>query len=413
MAKLNEFIESVSALFIEIAPYLILGFLISGVLYLFTSKEMIANNVGTPGFMSVLKASILGVPMPLCSCGVIPVATSMYKRGASKGATLSFLISTPQTGIDSMLITLNQMGLQFAIIRPIIALITGIIGGLFGDWGGETDYQTKNKINHSHKSKTLMDGLKYSFITLPQDLINPFMKGLIISGIIAILLPEGFFIKNNLTGITGMIVIALASVPMYVCATASVPIAMSLIIQGGLEPGAAFVFLMAGPATNAATISVIMNSLGKKIVYIYVSVIFVSAIIFGLIINQYQHLITLPNHLSHNHSHNMFWNIFSDISVFIMLIITWYTIIGSYFIKQSSSKESDQIKNYDLTLIIKGMTCNHCKETATNAIEDCQGVEKVEVDLDSGKAMVHGKLIDEQEIIESINSVGFSVSKLS
>ena len=413
MAKLNDFIESISALFIEIAPYLILGFIISGVLYIFTSKEMISNNVGTPGFMSSFKASILGVPMPLCSCGVIPVAASMYKRGASKGATLSFLISTPQTGIDSILITLNQMGVQFAIIRPIIALITGVIGGLFGDWGGNKDYQTKAQIKHTHQSKTIIDGLKYAFITLPKDLINPFMKGLIISGIIAVLLPEGFFIKNNLTGITGMIIIALASVPMYVCATASVPIAMSLIIQGGLEPGAAFVFLMAGPATNAATISVIMNSLGKKIVYIYVSVIFVSAIISGLIINAYQHLIELPIHLSHNHTHNIFWNVFSDMSVFLMLIIAWYTIIGSPFINKNKIKESDVIKKFDLTLIVKGMTCNHCKETAMSAIEDCQGIEKVEIDLESGKTMISGKTIDEKEIIESINSVGFSVSKLS
>ena len=413
MAKLNDFIESISALFIEIAPYLILGFIISGVLYIFTSKEMISNNVGTPGFMSSFKASILGVPMPLCSCGVIPVAASMYKRGASKGATLSFLISTPQTGIDSILITLNQMGVQFAIIRPIIALITGIIGGLFGDWGGNKDYQTKTQIKHTHQSKTIIDGLKYAFITLPKDLINPFMKGLIISGIIAVLLPEGFFIKNNLTGITGMIIIALASVPMYVCATASVPIAMSLIIQGGLEPGAAFVFLMAGPATNAATISVIMNSLGKKIVYIYVSVIFVSAIISGLLINAYQHLIELPIHLSHNHTHNIFWNVFSDMSVFLMLIIVWYTIIGNPFINKSKIKESDVIKNFDLTLIVKGMTCNHCKETAMSAIEDCQGIEKVEIDLESGKTMISGKTMDEKEIIESINSVGFSVSKLS
>ena len=115
--------------------------------------------------------------------------------------------------------------------------------------------------------------------------------------------------NNNLTGVTGMIVIALASIPMYVCATASVPIAMALIVKGGLEPGAAFVFLMAGPATNASTISVIVNSLGKKIVYIYISVIFVSSIVFGLLINKYQQFIILPD-LTHNHSHNMFWNLF-------------------------------------------------------------------------------------------------------
>ena len=123
---INNFSIEVAELFILIAPYLVMGFLISGLLYVFTSKEMITNNVGKPGLLSVIKASILGVPMPLCSCGVIPVATSMYKRGATKGATLSFLISTPQTGVDSIILTWYQMGPQFAIIRPIIALITGI-----------------------------------------------------------------------------------------------------------------------------------------------------------------------------------------------------------------------------------------------------------------------------------------------
>ena len=129
---INSFINEITYLFVEISPYLILGFLVSGFLFIFTSKEMVANNLGKPGFISVSKASLFGVPMPLCSCGVIPVATSMHKRGASKGATLSFLISTPQTGIDSILLTLNQMGLQFAIVRPIVALLTGVIGGLIG-----------------------------------------------------------------------------------------------------------------------------------------------------------------------------------------------------------------------------------------------------------------------------------------
>ena len=121
--------NEISYLFLEMSPFLILGFLISGILYVVISKENIANNLGKPGPLSIIKASIFGVPMPLCSCGVIPVAASIYKRGASKGATLSFLISTPQTGVDSILITYGMLGPMFAFIRPIIALITGIIGG--------------------------------------------------------------------------------------------------------------------------------------------------------------------------------------------------------------------------------------------------------------------------------------------
>lgn len=411
MGKINDFINEVSNLFVEIAPYLILGFIVSGFLYMFTSKEMITKNVGTPGFMSVLKASILGVPMPLCSCGVIPVSTSMYKRGATKGATLSFLISTPQTGVDSILLTLNQMGPQFAIIRPIVALITGIIGGMFGDLISDNDYKSTANVKHKHEPKSLLDGLKYSFITLPQDVIKPLIKGIIISGFISILLPNDFFASYNLTGITAMIIIAIASVPIYVCATASVPIAMMLISKG-LEPGAAFVFLMAGPATNAATISVIINSLGKKIVYVYISVIFISSIIFGLLINAFLDPNSLPMNMHHGHSHNIIWNIFSQLSVSGMIIITGYTLF-SQFKGQSKNDVSNLNQSVDLSIIIKGMTCNHCKETATEAINSCHGVEDVSIDLESGQALISGKNIDEKEIITSINSVGFSVSNLS
>lgn len=411
MGKINDFINEVSNLFVEIAPYLILGFIVSGLLYMFTSKEMITKNVGTPGFMSVLKASILGVPMPLCSCGVIPVSTSMYKRGATKGATLSFLISTPQTGVDSILLTLNQMGPQFAIIRPIVALITGVIGGMFGDLISDNDYKSTANVKHKHEPKNLLDGLKYSFITLPQDVIKPLIKGIIISGFISILLPNDFFASYNLTGITAMIIIAIASVPIYVCATASVPIAMMLISKG-LEPGAAFVFLMAGPATNAATISVIINSLGKKIVYVYISVIFISSIIFGLLINAFLDPNSLPMNMHHGHSHNIIWNIFSQLSVSGMIIITGYTLF-SQFKGQSKNDVSNLNQSVDLSIIIKGMTCNHCKETATEAINSCHGVEDVSIDLESGQALISGKNIDEKEIITSINSVGFSVSNLS
>ncbi len=404
---INSFINEITYLFIEISPYLILGFLVSGFLFIFTSKEMVANNLGKPGFVSVSKASLFGVPMPLCSCGVIPVATSMHKRGASKGATLSFLISTPQTGIDSILLTLNQMGLQFAIIRPIVALLTGIIGGLLGEKLTQNEANEVIKQNQTDTKKTYVDGIKYAFITLPADIIKPLLKGIIISGLIAILIPNDFFASYNFTGLSAMVLVAVASVPIYVCATASVPVAMSLMAKG-LEPGAAFVFLMAGPATNAATISVILNSLGKKIVISYVSVIFVSSILFGSLINIFLDPNTIPMNMDHHHhNHNSLWNIFSDLSVYTMLIIIFYYLFSK--IKRRSNA-MDNLNN-DNAYLITGMTCNHCKQTATEAIENCTGVEKVEIDLDSGKAYIQGSDINDDEIITSIKSVGFSIKK--
>ena len=407
---INDFAIEVSKLFILMAPYLIMGFLISGLLYVFTSKEMVTNNVGKPGFLSILKASILGVPMPLCSCGVIPVATSMYKRGATKGATLSFLISTPQTGVDSIILTWSQMGPQFAVIRPIIALITGIVGGVIGEKYANKDYQTESKVSHTHQKKMFMDGLRYTFITLPQDIINPLIKGILISALIAIIVPDDFFGSYQLTGLIAMLIIALTSIPIYVCATASVPIAMTLISKG-LDPGAAFVFLMAGPATNAATISVIMNSLGKKMIYVYIAVIFISSIFFGTLINIFRDYFEFPTTLNSMHSHNSLWNLFADISVILMILITLYSIINS-IIKPAKKKVTTNEKVADLSLIVKGMTCNHCKETATEAIQSCEGIEKVVIDLETGNTLIYGQSINEKKIIESINSVGFSVSKL-
>ncbi len=407
---INDFTIEVSQLFILMAPYLVMGFLISGLLYIFTSKEMVTKNVGKPGFLSILKASILGVPMPLCSCGVIPVATSMYKRGATKGATLSFLISTPQTGVDSIILTWSQMGPQFAVIRPIIALITGIVGGVIGEKYANKDYQTESKLSHTHQKKTFMDGLRYTFITLPQDIINPLIKGILISALIAIIVPDDFFGSYQLTGLIAMLIIALTSIPIYVCATASVPIAMTLISKG-LDPGAAFVFLMAGPATNAATISVIMNSLGKKMIYIYIAVIFISSIFFGTLINIFRDYFEFPTTLNAMHSHSSLWNLFANISVILMILITLYSIINS-IIKPAKKKVATNEKVADLSLIVKGMTCNHCKETATEAIQSCEGIDKVVIDLETGNTLIYGQSINETQIIESINSVGFSVSKL-
>ena len=311
---INTFINywnEIISLFIEMSSFLIFGFIISGLLFIVISKEIIANNLGKSGLLSVVKASIFGIPMPLCSCGVIPVATSLYNRGASKGATLSFLISTPQTGVDSILITYGMLGPFFAITRPIIALITGVIGGLFADSIIKSDFQTNIKIDHEHPKKSLVDALKYAFITLPQDIAWPLVKGILLAGLITILIPNNFFQDYGITGWYALIMMAIVSIPMYVCATASVPIAAGLILSSNLEPGAALVFLMAGPATNVATISVINKTLGNKIVYIYLSTIFTFSILFGALINKF---IDINPNIMTNHMHHINWlNIFCAI----------------------------------------------------------------------------------------------------
>jgi len=383
-----------------------LGFFISGILYLVISKETITKHIGSPGLISIIKASILGVPMPLCSCGVIPVATSMYKRGASRGATLSFLISTPQTGVDSIFITYSLLGLPFAIIRPIIALITGLLGGILSELFIAKDTQSIHSINHKHASKTLQDGLRYGFITLPKDISSALIKGILISGLISILVPSNFFLDYNLTGVIGMMLIGIAAIPMYVCATASVPIAITLISKG-LDPGSALVFLMAGPATNIATISVIMKALGKKTIFLYISTIFASSIFFGTLINLFLDKNTIP---AMNESHHIHFDVLSIVSAIALTFICAYAMLNQIFNK-TKSINTESSNNADLSLIVKGMTCNHCKETVYETINECDGVNDIKIDLETGQTLIYGANLNESKIISAINNSGFSVGK--
>ena len=401
-----EYLNEIFHLFVMMAPFLMLGFLISGILFLITSKEMVARNIGKPGLLSILKASILGVPMPLCSCGVIPVSSSLYNRGASKASTLSFLISTPQTGVDSIFITYSMLGLPFAICRPIIALITGTIGGLITEMLTEADVQSQSKIDHTHSKKTILDGFKYALFILPKDIAWPLIKGILLAGLVTLILPNNFFSDYGLTGIIGLVAIALVSIPMYTCATASVPFAAALM-HAGAEPGVAFVFLMAGPATNVATITVIKKILGQKVVTIYLGVIFVGSITFGLLINKFIDISSIPviNEHVHNMNHLDFISMLSSLALFVLCAIAIFDLF-------KKSDISNLVSNGDLSLVVKGMTCNHCKETVHEAIINCEGVEKTNIDLASGNVEIYGKNINSKKIIDSITNVGFSIGKI-
>ena len=401
-----EYLNEIFHLFVMMAPFLMLGFLISGILFLITSKEMVARNIGKPGLLSILKASILGVPMPLCSCGVIPVSSSLYNRGASKASTLSFLISTPQTGVDSIFITYSMLGLPFAICRPIIALITGTIGGVITEMLTEADVQSQSKVDHTHSKKTILDGFKYALFILPKDIAWPLIKGILLAGLVTLILPNNFFSDYGLTGIIGLVAIALVSIPMYTCATASVPFAAALM-HAGAEPGVAFVFLMAGPATNVATITVIKKILGQKVVTIYLGVIFVGSITFGLLINKFIDISSIPviNEHVHNMNHLDLISILSSLALFVLCAIA----ISDLFKK---SDISNLVSNGDLSLVVKGMTCNHCKETVHEAIINCEGVEKTNIDLASGNVEIYGKDINSKKIIDAITNVGFSIGKI-
>ena len=421
MEYLTKFIFEFVKILNEMSPYLLFGFLIAGVLYVSFSQKRINYHLGKKNIASVIKAAILGVPLPLCSCGVIPTGISLYKNGASKGASVSFLISTPQTGVDSIMITYSLLGLPFAIIRPIIALITGFLGGLFiniFDKRNPENIPEKHIVEGSGKNKhnIFYRLFKYAFVDFLEDIAKWLLIGLLAAAAIAVIIPDNFFTTYLSNSYLNMLIMLVASIPLYVCATASVPIAAILILKG-ISPGAALVFLMAGPATNAATITVISKVFGKKNSIIYLSTIIVSAFLFGTIINEFipQHLFIdyVSNQFTQHSNHEIlpYWLKVSSSIILFILIINVY--LRKYILKRKTNlatpRNSDnQVHKLNETkIIVEGMTCNQCKSNIENNLISLQGIENATADLHKSIVTLYGKDINFDKIKDTVDGLGY------
>ena len=250
-----KFIYALINMLAEMAPYLLLGFLVAGLLYAFVPAQFYRRHLSKPGAWAVIKAALIGVPLPLCSCGVLPTAVSLRRNGASRGASTSFLIATPQTGLDSIFATYSLLGLAFAIIRPVAALVTAFIGGMLvnreeraqshEDCAEEVD--TIDAPKSDTLSRKIVDALRYGFVDMVQNIGKWLVIGLVIAAAITVFVPDGFFTYFAKYPLLAMVAVVIVAVPMYVCSTGSIPIALSLMMKG-LTPGAAFVLLIAREA---------------------------------------------------------------------------------------------------------------------------------------------------------------------
>ncbi len=302
LSFLQSFLLKTWQLVAEMAPYLLFGFAVAGVLHILIRQSFIRGLLGRPGAGSVVKASLLGVPMPLCSCSVIPVAASLRRSGASRGATASFLSSTPQTGVDSILATYALMGGIFTATRVGVAFVCGIVSGLLIDRfagertpetngghseGGDGGHQSDGGCCHGGETtprRSVGEVLRYGFITLPADLASALILGLLLAGLISALLPPDLLTGHLSSGPLAFFLATAVSLPLYVCATGSIPMAFALI-AAGLSPGAALVFLITGPATNTATIATVWKMLGRQATAIYLSTLVVIAWLAGWLLN--------------------------------------------------------------------------------------------------------------------------------
>ena len=286
MNTMYDLLFSFAEVFAAMSPWLVVGFFAAGVIAVWIPRAWV-NRVmgGSSGFSGILRAVLVGVPLPICSCGVLPIATGLRRNGAGKGATAAFLISTPQTGIDSILATYALMGPVFAIARPLAAALTGLLGGVVVSAVGGDDASASAVDDTPPASRGLKAILWQAYRRLLGSVVKPLAVGLAVSALVTVLVPDGFFAEAfGGRDWVAMPAMAIIGFPMYVCSTASIPIAASLILKG-VSPGAAFVFLMVGPAMNAMSVTTVAALIGRKATAAYVATIIVGAILCGCAVN--------------------------------------------------------------------------------------------------------------------------------
>ena len=304
-----DFFIKVSAstvdLLLDSSLYILGGLLFSGLLSLFLSPEAISKHLGKDRFSSVFKAALFGIPLPLCSCGVLPAAVSLKKQGANNGATTAFLISTPESGVDSIAVSYALLDPLLTIARPVAAFVMAMAAGITENmfhysknkqlltplpvepFAGSccVDCCSLDADKDKGLARKIFSGIVYAFTDVWDDLAGWFFAGLLIAGFITALIPDEFIGRFLGGGPTSMLLMLLTGIPLYICATASTPVAAALIMKG-VSPGAALVFLLAGPATNMTSLTVLTGILGKKTLIIYLTTIALFSVTFGLVIDK-------------------------------------------------------------------------------------------------------------------------------
>lgn len=434
--------EEILELVNEMSPYLLLGFLLAGLMHSFVPNTLYTRYLSRNSFASVIYSALFGVPLPLCSCGVIPTAMSLRREGASKGAVVSFLVSTPQTGVDSIIATYSLIGLPFAVIRPFVAFITAIFAGqmvnIFENDECTEVIVCKNNNNSNNSASfisKLKDAFEYAFIDMMEDIGKWLVIGLVIAGLITVLVPDSFFELFKDNSMLSILFVLLFSIPMYLCATGSIPIAVALMLKG-LTPGAALVLLMAGPASNMASILVINKVLGRKTLVIYLLTLVFGAIVFALgIDNLLPREWFVPNIVSvHGDCCNEGSSWFSIGCTILMCILLLNAFINKFRGKSHchchdngcecgddhcncgvnegscccGEHHCDCDDDEEIVFRIKGMNCNHCRSNAEKALLSVPGVESVSVTLENGEAKVIGHDLDKDSLFRAVEELGFN-----
>ncbi len=395
-----NFINECIYLWIEMAPYLLFGMSMAGLLHVFLGRELITEHLGKPGIWSVIKATMLGVPLPVCSCGVVPIASSLEKEGAHKSSILAFLISTPTTGIDSVFATYSLLGPMFALFRPLAAVISGITLGIADYLVEGKNIEQKESPKHEHAVVQSIfkwkEFLKYSFHEIPQDIGKALVIGIAIGAAISALIPQSIFERFFFFPVDFLVALLLG-IPLYVCSTGSIPVAVSLI-QKGFSPGAGLVFLIAGPATNAVTLAFVRSKMGKVSFYLYLFNIIIVAALLGLLFN----FLTASGGIDPEFLNGAGQMLPMNIKIISGIIL--FLLVANGMIQRKTGKVNGKP---DIVLLVPDIHCKQCAMTIKSALHKVAGINIVIVDTQHKTVNIFGQA-DKKKVLEIIKKAGYN-----
>ena len=463
---LEKFVWQFFTLFSEMATFLLLGFLLAGILHVWVPNHLYVPKISKPTFKSVLWSALFGVPLPICSCGVIPTSIALRKEGASKGASVSFLISTPATGVDSILATYSLLGGPFAILRPVAAFVTAMLGGVFTNLVTKNEPETgvavigeshEHEHHHGHHhehhegcgcegdccscdhdddeehekksfAQKVKETFEYGFVNMIGDVSKWLIIGLLLGALIAAFVPDDFFLFLHEYPLLCMLVVLVLAMPMYTCATGSIPLALALV-EKGVTPGAALVLLMAGPATSIASMLVVGKAFGKRTLAAYLVSIALGAMFFGFIVDTFLMDTFLASMLPHGsaecHGHGAF-GVFDYVCAIVFAVLIIYAKFAhkgcgcghcgsgcgdhdcccegeDHCECDEHHHEHGEHHHHDEHVVetyrVNGMNCSHCKACVEKAVRALDGVISAEADVAKKELRVEWQ--DEDDVNET------------
>jgi len=413
--QLDHLARALWGVWLSFSPYLSLGALLAGLIHVALPRGFVASYLSGQG--GVWRAVLFGVPLPLCSCGVIPVGLGLKRDGASDGAAMGFLISTPQTGVDSILVSGVALGWPFAFAKVLAAIVTGLMGGTLIDLGRSEELDEAQRaalvsMSGAHADDETGSALKRLMnhaLSVVEPIWGWVLIGVLASALIEVYLPPASLSTLSAYGALGAMGLSLGlSLPLYVCATSSVPIAAALVAKG-LPVGAALVFLMAGPATNLATIGAISKALGRRFLLIYLSTITLGAILFGLAFEAFWSAET-PQLMAHEH-HSPLWQrliAWATLGLFVWLMIERLARAWRARVILGGASEREGAITFGLT----GVSCGGCVRKIERTLGERAEISGVSVSRDPDEVTITGK-ISKQLARELLEGAGFGVIERS